>query len=89
MKYVLFYESADDVADKAPVHFAAHQARWDEFREAGSLLLIGPFTDLSGAMGVFTSRASAEEFVAGDPFMLNGVMKDWYIREWMEAISTP
>jgi len=38
---------------------------------------------------VFTSRAAAEEFVAGDPFMLNGVMKDWYIREWMEAVSTP
>jgi hypothetical protein len=89
MKYVLFYESADDVADKAPAHVPAHQARWHEFREAGSLLLIGPFTDLSGAMAVFTSRAAAEEFVAGDPFILHGVIKDWYIREWMEAIAAP
>jgi uncharacterized protein YciI len=89
MKYVLFYESADDVADKAPLHFAAHQARWLEFRESGTLLLIGPFTDLSGAMGVFTTRAAAEDFVAGDPFVLHGVIRNWYIREWMEAIGTP
>jgi uncharacterized protein len=89
MKYVLFYESADDVADTAPLHFAAHRARWQEFRERGTLLLIGPFTDQGGAMGVFTTKAAAEDFVAGDPFMLNGVIRDWYIREWMEAIDTP
>jgi uncharacterized protein len=89
MKYVLFYESADDVADKAPLHFPAHQARWQEFRERGSLLLIGPFSDRGGAMGVFTTRAAAEEFVAGDPFVLHGVVRDWYIREWMEAIGNP
>jgi uncharacterized protein len=90
MKYVLFYESAaDDVAEKAPVHFPAHQARWQEFGERGSLLLIGPFTDRTGAMGVFTTRDAAEEFVAGDPFVLHGVVRNWYIREWMEAIGTP
>jgi uncharacterized protein YciI len=89
MKYVLFYESAEDVAETAPVHFAAHQARWHEFRERGSLLLIGPFTDRTGAMAVFTTRAAAEEFVAGDPFVLNGVIRNWYIREWLEAIATP
>jgi len=27
-RYVLFYESADDVASKAPAHFPAHLARW-------------------------------------------------------------
>lgn len=89
MKYVLFYESADDVAEKAPVHFAEHKARWQEFLERGSLLLIGPFSDGSGAMAVFTTMAAAEEFAAGDPFVLHGVITNWYIREWMEAISTP
>jgi uncharacterized protein len=89
MKYVLFYESADDVAATAPLYFAAHQARWREFRDRGCLLLIGPFTDRTGAMSVFTTRAAAEEFVAGDPFVLNGVIKNWYIREWLEAIATP
>jgi uncharacterized protein len=89
MKYVLFYESADDVAATAPLHFAAHQARWQEFLDCGSLLLIGPFTDGTGAMAVFTTRAAAEEFAAGDPFVLNGVVRNWHIREWLEAIATP
>lgn len=30
-KYVLLYESAEDVLAKAPVHFAAHSARGQEF----------------------------------------------------------
>ncbi len=31
MKAVVFYESAADLADKAPLHAAAHRARWREF----------------------------------------------------------
>jgi len=29
---------------------------------------------------------SAEEFVRGDPFVLNGVVRNWTIREWREAL---
>jgi uncharacterized protein len=86
MKYVLFYDSADDVAVKAPLHFAEHRARWAEFAACGTLLLIGPFTDGAGAMAVFTTRADAEEFAAGDPFVRHGVVRGWSIREWNEAL---
>ena len=37
-KYVLFYESADDVLAKAPAHFPAHRERLGAFRERGTLL---------------------------------------------------
>ena len=53
------------------------------------MLLIGPFTDRSGAMTVFTTQAADEEFVAGDPLALDGVIRRWFIREWMEAIANP
>jgi uncharacterized protein len=86
VKYVLFYESGDDVATLAPQHFAAHRARWQEFAESGRLLAIGPFTDGAGAMGVFATRAAAEEFAEGDPFVLNRVARSWSIREWNEAL---
>jgi hypothetical protein len=36
-------------------------------------------------MAVFTSREAAEEFAGGDPFVLNGVVRSWQIREWNEA----
>ncbi len=86
MKYVLFYESGDDMATLAPTHFAAHRARWQEFAENSRLLAIGPFTDGAGAMAVFATRAAAEEFAEGDPFVLNRVVRRWTIREWNEAL---
>jgi hypothetical protein len=56
--------------------------------EWGELLMIGPFANSQqdGAMGIFTTRAAAEEFVRGDPFVLHGVVQSWTIREWNEAL---
>ena len=31
MKAVVFYQSADDLAEKAPLHAGSHRARWREF----------------------------------------------------------
>jgi uncharacterized protein YciI len=88
MKAVVFYESAPDVAANAPAHASAHRARWDEFSRRGELLMIGPFANAQddGAMAVFTTRAAAEEFVRGDPFVLNGVVSKWTILDWNEAL---
>ena len=87
MKYILIYDSADDVAQTAPVHFAAHRARWKDFQADGTLLLIGPYSDQSGALAVFTTRAAAEEFARSDPFVLNGVVRAWSVKEWAEALG--
>jgi uncharacterized protein YciI len=89
MKYVLFYESADDVASKAPPHFPAHWARCQKFHARGSLLMVGTFADpqKDGSMAIFTTREAAEEFVAGDPFVLEGVVRGWEVREWNEAFA--
>ncbi len=43
--FVLLYESADDVAAKAPAHFPAHKVRLDEFHARGDLLMVGTFGD--------------------------------------------
>jgi uncharacterized protein YciI len=88
-RYVLFYESADDVATKAPAHFPAHRARWQAFRDAGTLLQIGAFADVQahGSMAIFTSAEAARAFAEGDPFVLEGVVARWEIREWNEALQ--
>lgn len=87
LKYVLFYESADDVLEKAPLHFAAHSERGREFHERGSLIAYGPFGNPQeeGSMAVFTSREAAEHFARDDPFVVNGVVRAWHIREWNES----
>ena len=90
MKYVLYYQSSPDVLEKAPIYQEAHRARWREYLSNGTLLMIGPFSNpMEGAMGVFKTREAAESFAKGDPFVLNGVVSNWVIREWMEALVPP
>jgi uncharacterized protein len=90
MKYVLFYESADNVRVKAPPYFPAHKARYEEFHARGDLLMLGTFADpqREGSMAVFTTREAAEEFASGDPFVLNGVIRSWSVRDWNEVLAT-
>ena len=83
VRYVMFYESGDLAL--AAENFPAHQARYTEFMRRGVLLALGPFTDRSGSMAVFASREAAEEFASGDPFVLNGVVSKWQVREWREV----
>jgi uncharacterized protein YciI len=88
MKYVMVYETAPDGLAKARENFPAHRARLDEFHERGQLLMAGPFSDPSeGAIGVFTTREAAEEFIRDDPFVLNGVVAKWRIQEWNEVLA--
>jgi uncharacterized protein YciI len=51
------------------------------------LVAYGPFGNPQeqGSMAVFTTREAAEEFAREDPFVVNGVVRDWQIREWDEA----
>src|SRR5690348_11494026 len=89
VKYVLFYESADDVAAKAPAQFPAHKARLDEFHARGDLLLVGTFADpqRDGSMSVWRTREAAEEFAREDPFVLNGVVRSWRVLDWNEILA--
>jgi uncharacterized protein len=91
MKYVMFYESADDVAAKAPAHFPAHLDRIRQFHDRGDLVMVGTFEDpqSQGSMGIFTSREAAEEFIADDPFVLNGVVRGYEVRGWSEILASP
>jgi hypothetical protein len=83
--HILFYESGN--LSLAAEHFPPHKARYTEFMQRGVLLSLGPFADASGSMAVFTTREAAEEFASDDPFVLNGVVSAWQIREWRAVTS--
>ena len=88
MKYVIFYETAPGGLEKARIHYPAHRARLGAFHARGSLLMAGPWVNpTDGAIGIFTSREAAEEFIRDDPFILNGVVGSWTIREWDEVFT--
>ena len=50
--------------------------------------MLGTFEDpqRDGSMSVFRTAEAAEEFAAGDPFVINGVVRAWHIRGWNEAL---
>ena len=54
----------------------------ERLHERGVLVANGPFGDpqQEGSVAVFTSRKAAEEFAQGDPFVRNGVVRDWQVR---------
>ena len=65
--------------------YPRHKAYYEAFRAAGGgLLALGPFESPEpglSSLGIFTSRAEAERFVAGDPFITEGLadpkLLDW------------
>lgn len=86
-KYLMIYETTPEGLAKAGQHIAAHRDRLDQFNARGTLLLAGPLLDASGrAFGVFTSRAAAEDFIAGDPFVVHGVVARWSVVDWNEVL---
>jgi uncharacterized protein YciI len=89
MKYVMTYESVPDFGPIADEHFDAHLAYLKGFHEQGTLLLMGPLQEpFNGdALAIFTSQEAAEEFVAGDPFVVHGLVKTYKIRAWQEALQ--
>jgi uncharacterized protein YciI len=91
MKYVLFYEAAEDVVNKAPPQMPAHRAHIQAFHEGRALEQVGLFGSPQdeGAMVIFSAREAAEEFARTDPFVLNGVVRRWHIRQWDEIYSRP
>jgi uncharacterized protein YciI len=91
MRYVLTYHGVDDFAARAQEHGGAHVARLHEFAGRGVLLMAGPLDDppSGDALGIFTSQDAAEEFVAGDPFVLHGVVESYSVRPWREILVGP
>lgn len=86
-KYVMFYEPSPEDLAKAPMHIAAHRERLDQFQARGTLVMAGPLIDgTNRALGIFTTREAADDFIQGDPFVVHGVVKRWTVVEWNEVL---
>jgi len=90
MHYLLFYEVSDDYLERRGAYRAEHLALAREAAERGELVLGGALTDpVDEAIILFrgTSPAVAERFVAADPYVKNGLVKSWRVREWTTVIG--
>ena len=84
-KAVLIGESSGATMDQIMAVYPRHKAVVDEFIAAGHVIGIGPFAD-RGNMAIFRTREAAEQFVARDPFILEGLVKSFVIRDWNDEL---
>ena len=65
--------------------YPRHKTVVDAFKERGDVIGIGPFAD-RGNMAIFRSREAAEAFVKEDPFILEGLIQSYVIRDWHDTM---
>lgn len=85
MKAVLIGTSAGASREQVMSVFPRHKAVLDGFVERGVALGAGPFGD-GGNMAIFSSREDAEAFAKEDPFILEGLLASYVIRDWNDSL---
>jgi len=65
--------------------YPRHKAIVDRFVARGEVIGIGPFTD-RGNMAIFRTREAAEQFVKEDPFILEGLIRSYVIKDWNDTM---
>jgi len=88
-RFVLTYLPNAAAMAKAKDFFPQHISHFHKYHAEGKLLTFGAFADLvqDGSMGIFTTRESAEEFVKEDPFVIEGIVSIYRIREWNLSVE--
>ena len=96
MHYLLIYDAAPDYLERRVAYRNEHLALAWQAHARGELILGGALADpVDGAVLLFQgdSPAAAEAFAAADPYVKNGLVKQWRVRQWNTVVgddaSTP
>jgi uncharacterized protein len=92
--FALFYqELVDGYAEKRAAHRDEHLTLAREFFARGELVLAGALANpMDGALLIFRGQDASvvERFVSRDPYVRNGLIKRYAIREWTVVVgNTP
>jgi uncharacterized protein YciI len=85
MKAVVIGESSGASMEAIMAVYPRHKAVVEGFKARGEVIGIGPFAD-RGNMAIFRSREAAEAFAREDPFVLEGMVKSYVIRDWNDTM---
>jgi|ERR1044072_1650227 len=88
--FLLFYDVGSDFVAKREAYRDAHlRHAWDS-SERGEIVLAGALTEPADhAVILFAadSPSVAEIFAQTDPYVINGLVKKWYVREWTTVVG--
>lgn len=88
--FALFYDYPSDFRDRRAPYRAAHIAHAKASVSRDELQLGGAFAD-DPPMGLLLFKgetpAVAEDFARADPYVRNGVVLSWRVREWVTVVG--
>ena len=90
MHYLLFYDVVADYVERRAALRDAHLALARRAVERGELLLGGALADpVDGAVLLFqgSSPEVAAKFAKADPYVVNGLVTSWRVREWTTVVG--
>lgn len=89
MHYFLFYEVAEDYLSRRAQFREVHLQQAWAASEHGELLLAGALDKPDNPVLLFQgdSPEVAEKFARADPYVINGLVKRWYIRQWTTVVG--
>lgn len=90
MHYLLFYDAGSDYATVRAPYRKQHLQHAIAAYQRGELVLAGAFANpCDGAVLVFQgdSPKAAEDFAKADPYVINGAVKSWRVREWTTVVG--
>ena len=90
MHYLLLYDVVPDYVQRRTEYRAEHLALAHQACAKGDLLLAGALADpVDGAVFLFQgdSPRAAERFASADPFVKNGLVTRWRIRQWSTVVG--
>jgi uncharacterized protein len=88
--FLLFYEGAPDYLERRPRFRGAHLEYAWAAHGRGELVVAGAYADpVDGAVLMFAGadKSVAEEFARADPYVANGLIARWHVREWNTVIG--
>jgi hypothetical protein len=91
MYFLLLYDYVENIVERRAPYREAHLAMVREYVARGELVLGGAFADpADGAAIVFKveDKAKLEDFVKNDPYVVNGLVSGWRIREWTVVVGS-
>ncbi len=90
MHYLLFYDVVPDYVTKRTPYRGAHLAYAQQAVDRGVLILGGALANPVDA-SILLFRASSpdvvEQFAHDDPYVRNGVVTRWRVREWTTVVG--
>ncbi len=91
MHFLLFYEVADDYLARRAEFRQQHLEKAWASSDRGELILGGALTDPADAAVLLFKGDSpdiAERFAKSDPYVISGIVKRWYVRQW-QTVAGP